>query len=262
MVTAQDVKFADRDGVRLAYTDAGAGEPALVFVHGWTCNLSHWRHQVAEFTDTNRVVALDLRGHGESDKPEQDYSIDGFAEDVAWLIGQLGLKRPVVIGHSMGGIVAAALAQKHPDTVRAVVLVDSPVVPFGPQLQPVTHGVLQGLKGPGYKQFAEGFLRQFMFREDDTPELREEIVNSSLLTPQHVMHSALAGTFEASAALRGSLPVPSLFLRASTHYATEEQIREHLPGIEVTEIDCAHFVQLFSPEETNRAIRKFLESAA
>jgi pimeloyl-ACP methyl ester carboxylesterase len=98
-----------------------------------------------------------------------------------------------------------------------------------------------------------------MFSEQDAPDLREEIVSSSILTPQQVMHSALASTFEA-AALQGPLPVPSLFIRAATQYASADQIREHIPGIEITEIDCAHFVQLFSPEETNEAIRKFLES--
>jgi pimeloyl-ACP methyl ester carboxylesterase len=98
-----------------------------------------------------------------------------------------------------------------------------------------------------------------MFNEADAPELREEIVNSSVLTPQRVMYSALASTFETSARLRGPLPVPSLFIRAATQYASADQIREHIPAIEVAEIDCAHFVQLFSPGETNQAIRRFLE---
>jgi pimeloyl-ACP methyl ester carboxylesterase len=259
MMTDQAINFAERDGVNLAYIEAGTGEPALVFVHGWTCNLSHWRHQTAEFSKDHRVLAVDLRGHGQSARPDQDYSIQGFADDVDWLIQTLGLSRPVVVGHSMGGVVAAALARKSPGSVCAVILIDSPIVPFGPQLRPVVDGILQGLKGPGYRQLAEGFLRSFMFSEQDAPDLREEIVSSSILTPQQVMHSALASTFEA-AALQGPLPVPSLFIRAATQYASADQIREHIPGIEITEIDCAHFVQLFSPEETNEAIRKFLES--
>ncbi|MEJ7755036.1 MAG: alpha/beta fold hydrolase [Nocardioidaceae bacterium] len=62
--------------------------------------------QLAHFATRHRTVAVDLRGHGESDAPEQDYTIEGFASDVAWMSQQLGLERPVVVGHSLGGIVA------------------------------------------------------------------------------------------------------------------------------------------------------------
>jgi pimeloyl-ACP methyl ester carboxylesterase len=233
-----------------------------MFIHGWTCNLSHWRYQVPEFSRDHRVLALDLRGHGESDKPDQDYTVSGFADDVRWLAAHLGLDRPVVIGHSMGGMIAAELARTHPEVARAVVLIDSPIVPLGPGLRPVADSLIAGLQGPGYKQVAEGFLRQFMFNEVSDSELREEIVESSVKTPQRVMHTALSSTFEASVTLAGSLPVPSLFIRAATQYASVDQICQYIPGMEVTEIDCAHFVQLFSPVETNQALRRFVEELA
>jgi pimeloyl-ACP methyl ester carboxylesterase len=259
MVTSDIAKQATRDGVKLAYADIGSGEPALVFVHGWTCNYSHWRDQAAEFSTNHRVVALDLRGHGQSDKPDQDYSVGEFAEDVAWLISELKLERPVVIGHSMGGVIAAQLALKHTDGTRGVILVDAPIVPVTPELRPVLDGVLAGLKSPGYKQLAEGFLRQFMFNEASDPGLIEEIVVSSLRTPQRVMHTAIASVFD-EMAKPGPLPVPSLFIRAATQYATPEQIKELMPGIEVAEVDAPHFLQLEKPEETNRIIRDFVGS--
>jgi pimeloyl-ACP methyl ester carboxylesterase len=259
MVT-ESVKFAARDGVKLAYTDAGTGEPALVFVHGWTCDLSHWRHQVPAFVNEHRVVALDLRGHGQSDKPDQDYGVGQFAEDVAWLIAELGLERPVVVGHSMGGVIAAELAEKHPVATRGVVLVDAPIVPLGAELQPVLDGLLAGLRSPSYKQLADTFLRQFMFNEASDPALKDEIAESSLLTPQRVMHTAIESVFARREQEPGPLPVPSLFIRAATQYATPEQIRAQLPGIEVAEVDCAHFLQLEKPEETNQLIRNFVEA--
>jgi pimeloyl-ACP methyl ester carboxylesterase len=104
-----------RDGVNLYYTDQGAGDPPLLFVHGWCCNSSHFQPQVDFFSRDHRCIAVDLRGHGESDKPEQDYTMAVFADDLAWLCAQLGVQRPVVIGHSMGGVVALALAQRHPN---------------------------------------------------------------------------------------------------------------------------------------------------
>src|SRR5438093_4058664 len=124
MVTSATLKFATRDGVKLAYLDVGAGDPPLLFVHGWCCNHTYWRDQIPEFAERHRVVAVDLRGLGDSDKPDQDYTVPEFADDVAWLIGEIGLKKPVLIGHSMGGLIALHVARKHPDLARGAVLVD------------------------------------------------------------------------------------------------------------------------------------------
>lgn len=259
MVTEAGVKSASRDGVKLAYLEAGSGEAAIVFIHGWTCNRGHWRNQVAEFSVEHQVVALDLRGHGDSDKPDQDYDIAGFADDVDWLISELGLTRPIVVGHSMGGVIAAHLARTHPEATRGIVLVDAPIVPLAPALKPVADGAVAGLQGPAYQQVAEDFLREFMFNDASDPKLREEIVQSSLRTPQRVMRSAVASIFTQQEALGGPLSMPSLFVRAATQYATEDEIRAHLPGIEVAEVDCAHFIQLEKPGEFNALLSRFLE---
>ena len=103
MIGGEALRFATRNGVRLAYADTGAGDPPLLFLHGWCCDHTHWRGQVPEFARSNRVVTVDLRGHGASDKPDEDYTIAGFVDDLAWLITETELQRPVVIGHSMGG---------------------------------------------------------------------------------------------------------------------------------------------------------------
>lgn len=106
-----------RDGVKLHYDEAGSG-PTMVFVHGWTCDRSHFAPQTAHFSSGRRCIAVDLRGHGESDKPEQPYTIDGFADDVAWMCGELGVSCSVFAGHSMGGAIVLALASPPPRAVR------------------------------------------------------------------------------------------------------------------------------------------------
>jgi len=92
-----------RDGVALAYTEAGSGGPPLLLVHCWCGDHTHLDPQFEYFSRSHRVIAVDLRGHGVSDKPVQDYTMAGFADDLAWLRAQLGLAKPVVVGHSMGG---------------------------------------------------------------------------------------------------------------------------------------------------------------
>ena len=104
-----------RDGVALFYEEAGVGEPPMLLVHGLGCCHTHLTPQLEHFSDDHRVVAVDLRGHGQSDAPHQEYTIEGFADDLAWVCARLGLENPVVVGHSLGGEICLALAASYPD---------------------------------------------------------------------------------------------------------------------------------------------------
>ena len=143
------VQHMNRDGTALAYEDTGAGDPPFVFVHGWTCNHTHFAPQVEHFGRQHRTVAVDLRGHGASAAPEQDYTISGFADDVAWLCEQLGVERPILVGHSMGGTVVLDVAARYPDLPRAVVMVDAaPIVGSSPSAEMAAE-IAAALRGPG-----------------------------------------------------------------------------------------------------------------
>jgi len=119
----------DVEGVQLFYTDSGeqAGHtgPPLVLLHGWTCDSHDWVFQFEAFEARHRVIALDLRGHGRSAVPESpDWSALRHAADVAAVLRRLGVERVVAVGHSLGGVVAAALAVEHADLVVATVGVE------------------------------------------------------------------------------------------------------------------------------------------
>ncbi len=259
MVARASLKTAARDGVSLRYTDTGQGDPPLVFVHGWCCNHDFWRDQVPAFAQRYRVVAGDLRGHGESDKPEQDYDIAGFVDDVAWLCGETGVERPVVVGHSMGGVIALNLARKRPELARAIVLVDSPLIPIPDALSAVRDATITGLKSPAYAEMAKSFVSQFMFREDSDQALREWVVDGMASAPQRVMWSALESTMAEENMPAGCVPVPALYVRAATQMATADQLRERYPGMAVEEFGAAHFLQMEKPAEFNEVLRRFVE---
>src|SRR5258708_34790357 len=94
-------------GVRLAYEASGTGEPAMLFVHGWCCDRSYFAPQSRHFAAGHRVAALDLRGHGASDRPEPDhgnYGIETLAGDALTVARDAGFALPVVVGHSLGGL--------------------------------------------------------------------------------------------------------------------------------------------------------------
>ncbi|MGA7326256.1 MAG: alpha/beta fold hydrolase, partial [Rhodomicrobium sp.] len=95
--------FLERDGVRLAHFEARPADPRtppLVLVNGWTGDHGIFTPQIIHFARTRRVIAVNLRGHGASDAPEQEYMMAGFADDIAWQCTQLSLEKPVIIGHS------------------------------------------------------------------------------------------------------------------------------------------------------------------
>ena len=112
------------NGVRLHYYRTGDHKPAVVLAHGITDNGLCWTRLAKALQAQFDVVMVDARGHGLSDQPENGYSAHNQADDLLGVIQALNLDRPAVIGHSMGGVVAAILADRYPDTVGRLVLED------------------------------------------------------------------------------------------------------------------------------------------
>lgn len=111
--------------MRLAFTDKGPG-PAVVLLHGFPLGRDMWMEQIGGIGSIYKIVAPDLRGHGDSPAPEGDYTIDGMADDVIELLDTLGLTEPVVLGGlSMGGYVALSLIARYPRRFRGLMLMDT-----------------------------------------------------------------------------------------------------------------------------------------
>lgn len=142
----------ERDGVALSYDEAGEGEPPVLLVHGWCCDHGYLAPQFEYFAERgHRVVAVDLRGHGSSDKPHQHYAMQIFTDDLAWMCERLELAKPVVVGHSMGGIVAFDLAARYPDLPSAIVMLDAAVV-LPSAARAAIPGLLRKLRGPDFRR--------------------------------------------------------------------------------------------------------------
>jgi len=125
-ILAFEMPYLSVEGLDIHYKERGRGFP-VVLIHGYTGNLRNWILQVRALAQTYRTISPDLRGHGLSVKPTQreDYSLELFAADVYGLLEALAVPECYLVGHSMGGMVAQEFILRHPEMVRALVLVDT-----------------------------------------------------------------------------------------------------------------------------------------
>jgi len=117
-------RFGDVNGIRLHYLIAGKGEP-IVLLHGYAQNSHMWRPLIPALAKTHTVIAPDLRGFGESSKPESGYEKANMARDIHALVVSLGHRRIGIAGHDIGLMVAYAYAAQYPETVERIALMDA-----------------------------------------------------------------------------------------------------------------------------------------
>ncbi|HEY3997733.1 MAG TPA: alpha/beta hydrolase [Candidatus Xenobia bacterium] len=134
-------RVAVADGVELSVVDQAPARAAecLVFIHGAAGHLVHWQHMIKHFSPTYRTVAMDLRGHGESDKPESTYALEELVADVERLVEQLALpERFVLVAHCFGAALALTYAARHSERLRKMVLIStSSLIPLTPVWRPL-----------------------------------------------------------------------------------------------------------------------------
>jgi pimeloyl-ACP methyl ester carboxylesterase len=254
--------YAERDGLRLYYERAGAGGPELLFVPGWCCDHSWFGPQVDHFAGTHAVTALDLRGVGRSDAPPDGYTIPDFAEDVAWLCADIGIARPVVVGHSLGGMICVELAARHPETPRAVVLVDpGPIDPL-PETVDTFRTFAEDLAGPDGEAVRRAWVED-MDAHDEV--LARRIADAMCEVPLPIATAVIRGVNEWNGvAAFADCAVPALLIRSWLAPQPDAlRLRTVKPDLEVgITVGAGHFHQIEVPEQVNSMIERFLSQIA
>lgn len=244
---------------RLRIDDGGAGSPSLLFVHGNGGNRTQWAAQLEYFRKVRRAAAFDLRGMGESaPAAKADYSVEGFASDVAAVADALKLQRFVLVGHSFGGAVVASYAGKHPDRLAGLVFADVAGDLRGTPTDQVER-LRKNLEPATYQEFTRRWFEAILAKGSETT--KAAVMRSLRATPREVFVAASLGlySFDPAAALapyRG----PRIHIAS---YLTEspQAIHRSVPEVRLRPIaEASHWVMMDRPEEFNRVLDEFLDS--
>ena len=259
---------AEVNGTRLAYEVSGDG-PGVVFVHGFTLDQRMWDDQVPAFAEKYRVVRYDLRGFGASARPEAGQAYT-HADDLHALLTHLGIDQAAVVGLSLGGWVAHEFALTYPDSVRALVLVDSALRghQWSPECAPILDTIYR-LGGEGRLAEAKaGWLGAPIFAcSRRTPQVTASLAQMvETYSGWHLENQDPHPPLDPPAKDRlHAIAAPTLVIVGaedlSDFHAIADLLATNIPNARKFVLPAAgHMANMDAPEAFNSAVMAFLES--
>jgi pimeloyl-ACP methyl ester carboxylesterase len=242
-------------GTLLADDGGAGGRLPVVLIHSLAGNSSHWSAQLEHLRQTRRAVALELRGHGGSDQPDNgDYSIAGIAGDVRAVVDVLKLDRFALVGHSLGGGVALDYAGQHPKRPAGLVLVDP--IGDGKQIPPVEAATFLAGFESDYRTNSEAYWRSIAGQNSS---VQERLLADLRKTPEQTVTSVLREvmTFDPDPALhRYSGPKLSIVTPFNDMPFSLHRLGTGFPHVVVE--GTGHWIQIEKPEIVNRVVDEYL----
>ncbi len=249
--------------IELYYEEYGQGQPVLL-IHGLGSSSLDWERQTPVFSDKYKVVALDLRGHGQTDKPPGPYSMSIFANDVAELIKSLGLGPVHVVGISLGGMVTFQLAVDSPNLVKSMVIVNTNpeflVQTIKDHWQVFMRTMLVRLFG--MRKMGE-VLSKRLFSKPEQEYLRNEFIERwSKNDPKAYIASMRTIINWSVADQLKNIDIPTCVIAADEDYTSVDSKKSYvdrMPQAELVVIeDSRHATPVEHPEEFNQELILFL----
>jgi pimeloyl-ACP methyl ester carboxylesterase len=271
------------NGIKLHYVTQGEG-PLMLMLHGFPEFWYSWRHQIPEFAKDYKVVALDLRGYNESDKPSEQsaYGMNEFIKDIEGVIQGLGYDRCILVGHDWGGAIAWCFAYAHPEMVERLIVLNIPhpakfaeglrnpqqllrsSYAFFFQLPVLPELLIQWSDYQAIESALKGMaINKSTFSQADIEIYKDAASKRGALTAMlNYYRNAFSSFWQQKWSL---LEVPTLMIWGENDtalgkeltYGTEQYVRNfqirYIPN-------CSHWVQQERPDLVNEYIREFLGS--
>jgi pimeloyl-ACP methyl ester carboxylesterase len=241
------------DGVHIEYRMYGAGEPAIVLVHGWSCDANYWSAQLDALKGKYTVVAVDLAGHGASGKNRSDWSMANYGEDVASVVRQIPNRQVVIVGHSMGGTVALEATRRIGDRVIGIIAVDA-LKSIG---QPPLPAKQVEMRIAPFKADFIGQTRRFvtesLFPKDADPQFINKVAYDMSLEPPEVGVASMQALLSTDLApVVADIHIPVLAINSDLAPTDEARIRKSLPDFKAQVLPhSSHFVMMDDPKRFN-----------
>ncbi len=263
-----DGTWVNLGDTRVRYLDVGTG-PAVVLLHGFASSLETWATVIPVLVKSHRVLALDLKGFGWTDRPEGDYSPHAQAQLVSALMEERGIKSAVIVAHSWGSSIALDLALTEPEKVTRLALYDAWI--YEEQLPSFFHlsraaGVGEVLFALFYDQRPDERLSQAFFQPELVSEALVEDVERSLQRPGTKAAALAAARGQRFAQIQGDykkITVPTLLLWGRednvTTLAVGERLANDLPHARLIVYPrCGHFPMLEAPIASTADLERFI----
>jgi len=273
----------ETNGIKLHYVTQGEGA-LMLFLHGFPEFWYSWRHQIPEFAKDYKVVAVDLRGYNDSDKPQAQsaYVMSEFVEDVKGVIEGLGYESCILVGHDWGGAIAWSFAYAYPELVSRLIVMN---LPHPAKFSSGLKTPQQMLKSWYIAFFQIPFLPEFLIQLDDYRLIEEAFrgmaINQSAFTDADIeqyknafaKRGALTGainyyrnlpTYLSQKKVWGILKMPTLMIWGEDDRALGKELtygtEEYVQDLQIRYIpNCSHWVQQEQPQLVNQMMREFLD---
>lgn len=253
----------------LYYNDVGEGDVPILFLHGFPFDKSMWNEQLDSLKSLHRVIAVDIRGFGQSKDENTDLTIDLFAEDVIAMMDKLAIKKAIICGLSMGGFIALNAIKRFPERFEALLLCDTNCIADTADAKEKRYKAIEQIRSEGTDEFNEKFIKN-VFHPDSLINKREVVndlrstvfANSERIITAGLV--ALAERFETCSSLK-AVKVPTLIICGRednvTPLSQSQFMHDHIDGAVLKIIETAgHVSNLEQPETFNKHLLDFLNS--
>lgn len=252
-------RWASMEKTRIHYYDIGSqkNKTAIVFIHGWACNADFWKGSLNAFPQ-NRVIALDLVGHGQSDRPNAIYSMEFFAKSVDAVLTKAKVDNAILVGHSMGTSVARQFYRLFPNKTAGIVIVDGALRPYADKAE---FDAFMAPLRTNYVQNASTFIKG-MTQPIKDQTLKTWIDEQMMLTRATVALSAMDAMGNPSIWGDDKINVPVLAVMAESPTwpaDTEQFYKKIAPDLSFKMWkNISHFLMMEKPVEFNAELKAFI----
>ena len=255
--------------ISLSYIDVGIGVVPIIFLHGFPFDKTTWHGQMDNLKSTNRVIAIDIRGFGQSKDEKTPLTIDLFAADLFAFMDKLKIEKAIICGLSMGGYIALNAVNKFPERFAALILCDTQCIADTIEVKENRHKNIEKIKDSDANEFNENFIKSVFYPDSlvTKTEIVEHLRNTVFANSKEIIMAGLTALAERNETCSGlnKISIPTLIICGSddklTPLAQSEFMHKNITKSKLKIIDNAgHVSNLEQPEAFNNFLANFLNS--